>query len=96
MAEYTVHGTGGIEVIECRNAREFFNEIRDYDLDSDDNFLFVEYTDGTTYFNGNTEKKPKKTNVANAIFENDYYAVHFNGTVIETADSTGYVSVEVA
>lgn len=96
MVEYKQFGTSRIDVGECRSVREFFNEIRDYDIPSDDNTLFIEYRDGTTYFSGNTEKKPKKTDVAKAIFGNDYCFIHFNGTVIETADSTGHVFVEVA
>ena len=91
MIEFKAYGTGGIEVAECRNASEFFKMIGDYE--NDDSHLFVQYKDGT-HWSG--EGRPKKINVAKAIFENDYVTIHFNGTVIETADSTGYVYVEVA
>ena len=94
MAEFKEYGTGRIEVAECRNAREFFKMIEDFE--NDDSHLFIQYTDGTHCFSSSTEGRPKKINVAKAIFENDYVAIHFNGTVIETADSTGYIYVEVA
>ena len=83
------------EVAECRNAREFFKMIEDFDSESDNDHLFIQYKDGTHWFSGSDESRPKKINVAKAIFENDYVVIHFNGTVVETADSTGYVYVEV-
>lgn len=96
MAEFKGYGTGRIEVAECKSVHEFFKAIQDYDLTNDDSHLFIQYMDGTHYSSSSTESRPKKTNVAKAIFENDYVAIHYNGTVVETADSTGYIYVEVA
>lgn len=95
MIKFKTYGTGRIEIAECRNAREFFKMIEDYDLESDDNYLFIQYKDGTHWFSGFDVSRPKKTNIEKAIFENDYVVIHYNGTVVETVDPTGYVYVEV-
>lgn len=95
MSNMVRYGTAGIEVTECESVEEFLRMTKDYELD-DDNIMFITFDNGKFWASPDHVRMTARRDIRKAVFENDFEIIHYNATVIETTDDTGYRYVEVA